>query len=949
MSNMDPDIILGIDFLSNNKAKINLETMSFELNKTEYALDKNKECDNIETKIEEKTKIYKQSDVTIPESCKKLLESNDQEISNVGLIPGIEHEISLTEEKIIQMNPFRLPLRVKEKTLSLVRTLIQDKIIQPSQSPFTSSAFPIVKKNGDIRLVVDYRHLNRITKKEPYIFPKIWDLLVQLKDSKIFSKLDLKSGYYQVAMKPTSRKYTAFWIENSKYEWLRMPFGLTNAPKTFQRAMDNLFSQFPFVKVYLDDIIIHSTDEELHKSHLETILNIINQNNIKINISKSEFFKRKIIFLGHTISESGIGIDNTLTKNLEIRKPKSKKHIQRLLGYFNYFKSFIPNFSQKTLYLTDLLRKEKKIKWEDWHIKKTNELINQIRNAPILKYPNPYYEFTLQTDASDRAIGSVLSQNDNPVAFYSHKFTPTEVKYTTMEKEALGILKSMEFFKPYIIGSKITVLTDNKNLLYNSDLSKRVQRWKLLLEEFNYELKRIEGRKNIIADSISRIVMIRTCQKQCYWDQIDDKKCLIKPKISQRTDKEDISYNHDTKNRLKIPEELLPYYINKLHEDLAHPGSRKLYLTINKYICSKNLKEHIEDLTASCYKCQIAKDIKMKLGKHFGYIYSEKPIEFISSDIFGPIKTKHFNTNIKNEYFYILTITDICSRFTRVFILKNIRTNTIIAKIKEWLSKYPKPSRFLSDLGRQYVSNEFENFLKNNEIIHVKTSPYNPTANSISERLNSTIANILRIYRGFSLSETIKKIEVNLNLTYHSIIKSSPSEIIYGYSFFDICRRNISHRINENKIREKAIKENDQNKKNGKRKDFKYQIGDKVLRKNFVNDKILDRYLGPFLVTEVNNERGNVWLREGRRIVRHNVKNLKPFRERGECHTPMTNKENSENIKKSQIINSVKIQNIKNQLWKFIENLNYKRKIGLDPHELSTKRSSSDETLCSAQ
>ncbi|KAG0420403.1 Transposon Tf2-6 polyprotein [Dictyocoela roeselum] len=209
----------------------------------------------------------------------------------------------------------------------------------------------------------------------------------------------------------------------------------------------------------------------------------------------------------------------------------------------------------------------------------------------------------------------------------------------------------MEFFKPYIIGSKITVLTDNKNLLYNSELSKRVQRWKLLLEEFNYGLKRIEGKSNTIADSISRIVTIKPQNKECYWKQFEDGKCLIEPTSNQEAEKEDNSYDHKTESRLELPEKSLPYYVNKLHEDLAHPGSKKLYLTINKYIRAKNLKRHIEDLTASCYKCQLNKDTKQKFGKHVGYIYSNEPFEFISSDIFGPIKTEHFKRILKMNTF----------------------------------------------------------------------------------------------------------------------------------------------------------------------------------------------------------------------------------------------------------------------------------------------------------
>ncbi|KAG0435916.1 Transposon Ty3-I Gag-Pol polyprotein [Dictyocoela muelleri] len=252
---------------------------------------------NIDDKVEEFSKIYKYCDNKIPGKLNALLNINANSVSNVGLIPRIEHRIVLTEDKQVKMKPFRIPLRIKQKTFTLINSLIKDNIIRPSTSTFSSAAFPLLKRNGDIRLVIDYRQLNKITQPEHYIFPQIWDLLVQLRGSRIFSKIDLKSGYYQIAMNPSSQKYTAFVIENQKYEWLRMPFGLTNAPKTFQKAMDEIFSEFSFVKVYLDDIIIHSADNRAHEKHLETVLSTINKNNIKINISKCEFYKTKITFL----------------------------------------------------------------------------------------------------------------------------------------------------------------------------------------------------------------------------------------------------------------------------------------------------------------------------------------------------------------------------------------------------------------------------------------------------------------------------------------------------------------------------------------------------------------------------------------------------------------------------------------------------------------------------
>ncbi|KAG0419796.1 Transposon Ty3-I Gag-Pol polyprotein [Dictyocoela roeselum] len=170
----------------------------------------------------------------------------------------------------------------------------------------------------------------------------------------------MKAGYYQIALEPDSKKYTAFWVENNKYEWNRMPFGLTNAPKIFQRAMDKLFCDIPFVKMYLDDIFVHSNSEEEHHQHLEIVLKIINKNNLKINTEKSEFYRTEIYFLGQLVSSQSIRPDCRSLESFKIGRPKTKKHIQRILGFLNYFRIFIPNFSVRTAFLSDLIKNNEK-------------------------------------------------------------------------------------------------------------------------------------------------------------------------------------------------------------------------------------------------------------------------------------------------------------------------------------------------------------------------------------------------------------------------------------------------------------------------------------------------------------------------------------------------------------------------------------------------------------
>ncbi|KAG0441142.1 Transposon Tf2-8 polyprotein [Dictyocoela muelleri] len=595
------------------------------------------------------------------------------------------------------------------------------------------------------------------------------------------------------------------------------------------------------------------------------------------------------------------------------------------MGFLNYFKNFVPNFSEKTLFLTDMLAKDKKIDWTAEKEEKLKEVLRFIEKKIKLRYPDPSKEFILETDASDRAIGAALKQDGEPISFYSYKFSKTELKYTSMEKEMLGILKSLENFRSILIPGKVIIYSDNQNLIFDKDLSRRIQRWKMLMQEYDYEIKKIEGKKNVLADTLSRITLMNTKNQAQYWNfsklikmQKDD--CSA----SQLSDNQDKTKTikgilTDERNRIIIPQNYLKGLLLKLHSDLAHPGSKKLYKTLNDYVYARNLKAEVEKITYECLECQRNKGLNKKYGKYTGSLFSEVPFEYISSDIFGPIKTLHFETEYSKEYFYLLTITDIYSRFTRVFDIEDIKTETIISQFKKWLELYHTPKKILTDLGRQYISNTFERFLKSNCIKHIQTSPYNPTANGISERINSTIKNILRIYKGKLLKDVIAKIETNLNFTYHSIMKTSPFEILHGYSIFEVTNKN-NNKCLDLKQAEKNRKIKDQEKKNRERIDLAIKKGDYVLRKNVVQDKILDKFLGLFQVVEVNKMRGNVWVDEGNRIVRHNWKNLKSYRGRGECQTPLDIFDDFSSF----------------DFLKFLENFKYKNKSHNDPHA-STK------------
>ncbi|KAG0435662.1 Retrovirus-related Pol polyprotein from transposon [Dictyocoela muelleri] len=292
----------------------------------------------------------------------------------------------------------------------------------------------------------------------------------------IFSKIDLKLGYYQVSMDKESIKYTAFSVENKRFEWLRMPFGLTNAPKTFQKIMDKLFEEIRFAIPYLDDIIIFSKSHEEHITHIMKVLKILNDNNIKLNLEKCEFMKDKISFLGHNITREGIlPIFQKIPMNIT-KTPKRTRDLRRILGILNYYREFINNFSEKTLFISDKIASKEKVQWTEKDKTELKSILEEIEKADALNFPDLENPFSLYTDASDRAIGAFLKQDKYTIAHYSHKLTKSERNYSVIEKEALGIIKATTYFRSMIVNKKVVIYTDNVNLIYNKDLSTRLQR-----------------------------------------------------------------------------------------------------------------------------------------------------------------------------------------------------------------------------------------------------------------------------------------------------------------------------------------------------------------------------------------------------------------------------------------------------------------------------------------
>lgn len=419
---------------------------------------------------------------------------------------------------------------------------------------------------------MDYRKVNERTTTDKYPIPNINDILDKLGRCQYFSTLDLASGFHQIEMHRDSIPKTAFTVEHGHYEYVRMPFGLKNAPATFQRVMDNILKELQnkICLVYMDDIIIFSTSLEEHIQNLKQVFAKLRETNLKIQLDKCEFLRKEVGFLGHIITPQGIKPNPQKIEAIQrFPIPKTAKEIKSFLGLLGYYRRFINNFAKLTKPLTKCLKKDTKIIHDEEFIKTFDLCKSILTNDPILKYPDFSKPFVLTTDASNFAIGAVLSQgqigSDLPVAYASRTLNPAECNYSTIDKELLAVVWATKYFRPYLFGRKFTIVCDHKPLewlMSSKDQTSRLVRWRLKLEEYDYTIVYKKGKMNTNADALSRIELHNT----------ETESIIANPSDS---DQEEIANELEKCIRNK-PEEISQEEIDEvLDELLALPQSSK--------------------------------------------------------------------------------------------------------------------------------------------------------------------------------------------------------------------------------------------------------------------------------------------------------------------------------------------------------------------------------------
>ncbi|KAJ0577600.1 putative nucleotidyltransferase, Ribonuclease H [Helianthus annuus] len=524
------DIVLGMDWLSRNQAQIIcgkrqivLKTPSGESltirGDTHFGLPEdvsmlkasrclNRGCaiymaqviiEEPKPKIEDLPVISEYPEV-FPEELPGLPPDRQVEF-RIDIIPGAAP---------IARAPYRLaPTEMKELRTQLDELLAKG-FIRPSSSPWGAPVLFVKKKDGSMRLCIDYRELNKVTIKNRYPLPRIDDLFDQLQGASYFSKIDLRSGYHQLRVRDEDVHKTAFRTRYGHYEFLVMPFGLTNAPAAFMDLMNRVCKPYldKFVIVFIDDILIYSKNQADHEKHLRCILKLLQREKLYAKFSKCEFWLREVQFLGHVVSERGIQVDPAKVEAvMNWQEPKTPTEIRSFLGLAGYYRRFIENFSRIAAPLTSLTKKKEKYIWGPKQQESFEILKQKLSNAPVLTLPEGTDEFVVYCDASHTGMGCVLMQKGKVIAYASRQLKVHEKNYTTHDLELGAVVFALKLWRHYLYGIKFVIYSDHKSLqhLFNQkELNMRQRRWMETLNDYDCEIRYHPGKANVVADALSR-------------------------------------------------------------------------------------------------------------------------------------------------------------------------------------------------------------------------------------------------------------------------------------------------------------------------------------------------------------------------------------------------------------------------------------------------------------
>ena len=712
--------------------------------------------------------------------------------------------------------------------------------IRPSKSPAAAPVFFVKKKDGTLRLVVDYRKLNAITVKNRYPLPLTQELIDQLSEAKVFTKLDLRWGYNNIRIRDGDQWKAAFRTSEGHFEPVVMNFGLTNAPATFQHMMNDIFQDLRgmYVIVYLDDILIFSKDRQSHVEHVREVLRRLQENDLFCKPEKCEFFQSSVEYLGMIIGQGTVAMDPAKVEAvMSWPQPEKLRDVQAFVGFANFYRRFVAGFSKLAQPLTRLMRKDTPWRWGEDEQASFEALKRAFTSAPILVMADLSKPFILECDASDYATGAVLSQRTedgqvHPVAFFSKSLNNAERNYDIYDKELLAVVRALGEWRHYLEGSQhtIDILSDHKNLLYFSTartLTRRQARWSLFLSRFDFTITYRPGRQGGKPDALSRRsdlkpegvdneertlldpkffrvmaikrgathvdgdrALLRDMRKaKAYDDELVEAIEKLKRHAPRMLQKGLEEWNTEDglilfRGKVYVPKDNdLRRRIVELHHDslaAGHPGRWKTYELVSRNYWWPGMSVYVEKYVSGCDKCQRTKNRNQRThGLLQPNTVPTAPWQIISCDLITQLpKSSGFDA--------IFVVVDRLTKQAHFIpTTSDVDSPGIADLFVSSVWKYHgTPREVISDRGPQFAAKFLRQVFRRLGIKSALSTAYHPQTDGQTERVNQELEQYLRAFinhRQSDWASLLPMAEFSHNTKAHAATKTSPFQLVYGY------------------------------------------------------------------------------------------------------------------------------------------------------------------------
>ncbi|KAI3735922.1 hypothetical protein L6452_15448 [Arctium lappa] len=759
----------------------------------------------------------------------------------------------------IARSPYRLAPSEMQEMMAQLQELLEKGFIRPSSSPWGAPVLFVKKKDGTMRMCIDYRELNKATVKNKYPLPRIDDLFDQLQGAGCFSKIDLRSGYHQVKVREEDVPKTDFRTRYGHYEFLVMPFGLTNAPAMFMDLMNRVCRPFldKSVIVFIDDILVYSKSKTEHEQHLREVLEVLRKESLFAKFSKCDFWLEEVQFLGHVVTRDGVKVDpSKIEAMMNWEPPNSPSEIRSFLGLAGYYRRFIQDFSKIASCLTALTRKNVKFVWTETQEKAFRALQKKLCEAPILSLPEGSEDFVVYSDASKMGLGCVLMQRDKVIAYASRQLKIHEKNYPTHDLELAA-------------------------------------RWLELLKDYDCELLYHPGKANVVADALSRkdysgsirstlsrielvsslIEKIKSSQREALLEENLKDEVMTKQQLLLMEDGRGVKLFN---GRVWVPKvggnrELLLEDAHKSKYSI-HPGSTKMYRDLRLHYWWPVMKLDVPRYVERCVTCL---QVKAEHQRPYGSLQSLEIPEWKWDHITMDFVTKLPKTLRGHDTIWV--IVDRLTKSAHFLAMRETLPMDKLAKlyIDEVVSRHGVPLSIVSDRDSRFTSNFWDGLQKELGTRVKLSTAYHPQTDGQSERTIQTLEDMLRscvIDFGGSWDSHLPLVEFAYNNSYHSSIGMAPFEALYGRK----CRTPVcwleagekqfagpeivqetSDKVKGIRERLKAAQDRQKSYADKKRRPMEFQVGDLVMLKVSPwkgiirfgkRGKLSPRFLGPFKV-----------------------------------------------------------------------------------------------------